>query len=168
MKITTIDVLGKQYETDTSKLIPKIHVYGIAVQGNKALISPQFNGYDWPGGTFELGEDIITTLKREFREETGCEIEPEKLLALHTSFFHHLKKNLDYHSTLVFYAVKIVGGELSTDGFDADEREYAKLARWVEIDQLRNMHHACSIDIADELIEYAKELAKSKQKAHNM
>lgn len=159
MDVITTDYYGKTYHTTTDKLIPQIHVYGIAVQGDKALISPQFDGYDWPGGTFKLGEDTITTLKREFKEETGYDVEPTKLLTIHTSFFHHPKKNLDFQSFLVFYAVKITGGKLSTAGFDDDEQNYAKLARWVKIDQLQQMHHACSIDIANELIGHAKAIA---------
>lgn len=157
-KIITVDVFGGEHEAKVESLIPKVHVYGIAVQDGKALISSQFDGYDWPGGTFELGENTIETLRSEFKEETGYDVEPTKLLAIHTSFFHHLKKDLDYQSFLVFYAVKIVDGEISTTGFDADEREYASEAKWVDIDELHKMKHACSLDIDEELISYAKEL----------
>lgn len=158
--ITTTDYYGKKYKAVVNDLIPQIHVYGIAVQNNQALISPQFDGYDWPGGTFKLGEDTITTLKREFHEETGYHVEPTKLLSIYTSFFHHPKRNLDYQSFLIFYAVRITGGELSTDGFDTDERDYAKLAQWIDINQLPNLHHACNLDIAKELIAHAQELSK--------
>ena len=161
-KVITQDVFGKTYEVDAEKLVPSVHVYGIAVRGDKALISPQFDGYDWPGGTFELGEDTVDTLKREFREETGYEVKLEKLLGIYTSFFHHHKRNIDYQSFLVFYLVKIVGGEISTDGFDSDEKEYAKEARWVKLGDLHKMRHACSIDIADELLQYAEEAASNK------
>ena len=154
--VTTIDVYGGKHEIPTKQLTPSIHVYGIAIRGDEALISPQFDGYDWPGGTFKLGEDTISTLKREFKEETGYDVEPTKLLGVYTSFFHHLKRGCDYHSLLVFYLVKIVGGEISTDGFDVDEKEYAKQARWVKLEDLRKMHHACSLDIADELLDLAE------------
>ena len=125
-------------------------------EDNQALISPQFDGYDWPGGTFKVGEDTVQTLKRKFKEETGFDVEPIKLLDVETSLFHHYKRGTDHHSILVFYLVKIVGGELSDTGFDDDEREYAKLARWVNLDDLRKMHHACSVDIADKIIDLAQ------------
>jgi len=157
-KTITTDFYGNKYEAETSQLIPNVHVYGIAVRGEEVLISPQFNGYDWPGGTFELGEDTVTTLKREFWEETGYEVEPVELLALYTSFFHHPKQNKDYQAFLVFYAVKIVGGEISKAGFDADEKEYAKEAKWVSLDELKKMRLACSIDIADDLIGFAEKM----------
>lgn len=156
--ITTTDYYGKKYEVNPNDLAVSIHVYGIAIQNNKALISPQFDGYDWPGGTFKLGEDTVQTLKREFKEETGLDVEPVKLLDIETSFFHHPKRNQDYHSLLIFYLVKIVGGELSDQGFDADEREYAKLAKWVNLDDLRYMHHACSVDIADKILHLAQDV----------
>lgn len=155
-QITTTDYYGNKYTAKLEDLEVSIHVYGIAIEDDKALISPQFDGYDWPGGTFKLGEDTIQTLKREFREETGFEVEPIELLDVETSLFHHYKRGTDHHSILVFYLVKIVGGELSDAGFDADEREYAKLAEWVPLDKLRTMHHACSIDISDKLLDLIK------------
>jgi len=157
MEITTTDYYGNKYKANPEDMITSIHVYGIAIKDGQALISPQFDGYDWPGGTFKIGEDTIQTLKREFKEETGFDVEPTKLLDVETSLFHHYKRDTDHHSILVFYLVKIVGGELSDDGFDVDEREYAKLARWVSLDDLRKMHHACSINIADKLLDLAQQ-----------
>lgn len=156
-KIITTDYYGNQHEANPDKMTVSIHVYGIAIRDGQALISPQFDGYDWPGGTFKIGEDTVQTLKREFKEETGFDVEPIKLLDVETSLFHHVKRGTDHHSLLLFYLVKIVGGELSDAGFDADEREYAKLAKWVSLDELRNMHHACSVDIADKLLDLVQE-----------
>lgn len=156
-KITTTDYFGNKYQANPEAMKVSIHVYGIAVRDGKALISPQFDGYDWPGGTFELGEDTIQTLKREFKEETGFDVEPVKLLDVETSLFHHYKRGTDHHSVLIFYLVKIVGGELSDEGFDADEKEYAKLAEWKPLSEIRKMRHACSIDIGDKLLDMAEE-----------
>lgn len=156
MNLITTDYYGNKYEADPANMSVSIHVYGIAIKDNQALISPQFDGYDWPGGTFKVGEDTVQTLKRKFKEETGFDVEPIKLLDVETSLFHHYKRGTDHHSILVFYLVKIVGGELSDTGFDDDEREYAKLARWVNLDDLRKMHHACSVDIADKIIDLAQ------------
>lgn len=154
--ITTTDYYGKKYRADPKDMAVSIHVYGMALQDGKTQISPQFDGYDWPGGTFKLGEDTIQTLKREFKEETGFDVEPVKLIDVETSLFHHYKRGTDHHSLLVFYIVRIIGGELSDAGFDEDEREYAKLAKWVSLDDLKKMRLACSIDIADKLIKLIK------------
>ena len=163
--ITTTDYYGKKYLVNPDEMTTTIHVYGIAVRdvqdnagevSREALISPQFGGYDWPGGTFKIGETTEETLRREFFEETGFEVEPIRLLGVETSLFHHCKRNTDHHALLVFYLVKIVGGELSDAGFDTDEREYAKLACWVPLAGLRTMQHMCSVDIADKLLGFAE------------
>jgi ADP-ribose pyrophosphatase YjhB (NUDIX family) len=43
-------------------------------------IEPRRGHWDLPGGFLEEGEDPIDGLRREFREETGLEIEPVELL----------------------------------------------------------------------------------------
>ena len=150
-KVTTYDVYGKSHDVDVDNLEISVHVYGIAMddEGN-VLISPQWDGFDFPGGTAEKGETHVDTLKREFREESGYDVEPTELIGFETSFFHH--RNKDYQSYLVFYRVKIVGGELSDAGFNEEERQYAKMARWVTLDELKSMHHACSVNVIDGLL----------------
>lgn len=154
-KIITTDYSGRKYEANPEDMSVSIHVYGIAIDDGKALISPQFDGYDWPGGTSKLGEDTIQTLKREYKEETGLDVEPIKLLDVETSLFHHYKRNTDHHAILIFYLVKIVGGTITDAGFDTDEKEYARLAEWVPITEIRKMKQACSINIADKLLDLA-------------
>ena len=151
--IITHDVYGKEYIAQKDKLETSNHFYGIAIKDDKVLVSPQFGGYDFPGGTSEKGENHIETLIREFKEETGLIVEPVRLIAMHTSFFHHLKRNKDYQSYMAYYIVKVIGGEISDDGFDEDEKEYAELAKWVDIEYLLENKHANSINIKDELIE---------------
>ena len=150
-KIETYDVYNNKYIADVNKLELSVHVYGIAIENGKILISPQYDGYDFPGGTAEKGETHIDTLVREVKEETGYLVEPIELLNIYTSFFHHTKKNKDYQSYLIYYLVKIVDGKISNEGFDEDEKEYAKTAKWVNIEELNKMRHANSINVFDEL-----------------
>ena len=151
-KIDTYDVYNNKYVTDINKLDLSVHVYGIAIENGEILISPQYDGFDFPGGTVEKGETHIDTLVREVKEETGYLVEPIELLNVYTSFFHHIKQNKDYQSYLIYYLVKIVDGEISNEGFDEDEKEYAKTAKWINIKELKNMRHASSINVVDELI----------------
>jgi ADP-ribose pyrophosphatase YjhB (NUDIX family) len=157
--IQATGIHGEKTEVEISSLELSVRVYGIAVDGDKALISPQFDGYDWPGGTMELGETHIETLKREYKEETGMDIEPIKPLNIYSSFFH---KEKSFQTVLIFYLVNITGGEISTDGFDDDEKEYASKAEWKTLEELENTRHACSIDIAKDLIVYAREAMKNQ------
>ena len=150
-KIETYDVYNNKYIADINKLELSVHIYGIAIENGKILISPQYDGYDFPGGTAEKGETHIDTLVREVKEETGYLVEPIELLNIYTSFFYHTKKNKDYQSYLIYYLVKIVDGKISNEGFDEDEKEYAKTAKWVNIEELNKMRHANSINVFDEL-----------------
>ena len=151
-KIDTYDIHNKKYSVYKSSLDLSVHVYGIAVKDNKILIVPQFDGYDFPGGTAEKGETHIDTLIREFKEETGLRIEPLEILNVYTSFFHALKDNRNFQSYLIYYLVKVIDGNISDNGFDEYEKEYAKTAKWVDISSLRKMKHINTIDIADDLL----------------
>lgn len=150
--IAVHDVYGNSYQTNTENLRTSVHVYGIAEQDGKILISPQFDGFDFPGGTAEKGETHLETLKREFKEETGFDVEPTSLLGVYTSFFRHVKTAEDFQSYLIYYRVKLIGGKLSDAGFDEAEKLYASLARWATVAELKQMRHACSVDILDDLL----------------
>ncbi|MCL2371668.1 NUDIX domain-containing protein [Candidatus Saccharibacteria bacterium] len=167
-KITTVDVFGERHIADLKKLKLNVHVYGIAVQDGKILIVPQYDGYDFPGGTLELGETHIDTLKREFKEETGLDIKPLKLLGVYSSFFHYLglnrERDFDSQSLLIFYSVKVTGGKISTDGFDAGERLYARQAEWLTPREIAKMHHACSANISKELLAFARDMISDSAK----
>lgn len=156
MKINTYDVYNNKYISDVDKLNLSVHIYGIAIENGKILISPQYDGYDFPGGTAEKGENHIETLIREFKEETGYLVEPIKLLNVYTSFFHHQKRNKDYQSYLIYYLVKIVDGEISNEGFDEDEKEYAQTAKWININELKNMRHVSTINVVDDILNFIK------------
>lgn len=151
-KIDTYDVYNNKYTVDIDKLDLSVHVYGITVENGKILISPQYDGYDFPGGTAKNGETHVETLIREFKEETGYLVEPIKLFNVYTSFFHHQKTNKDYQSYLIYYFVKIVDGKISNEGFDEDEKEYAKTAKWIDISELKNMRHVSTINVIDDIL----------------
>lgn len=68
---------------------------GILLSGGKALVlrrddNDEIGGGTWefPGGNIEFGESPEEALKREYLEETGLEVEIEKLLYV-TSFKTH-------------------------------------------------------------------------------
>ncbi|MEW4353437.1 NUDIX domain-containing protein [Streptococcus pneumoniae] len=54
-----------------------------------------------PGGAMELGESSVDTLKREFLEETGIEVEPVRFLNAYTNF-EEVYPNGDRVQTVVF------------------------------------------------------------------
>jgi 8-oxo-dGTP diphosphatase len=49
------------------------------------LVKGDRRGWEPPGGQVELGEDLYTALKREIREEAGCEVEVGGLLSVNSN-----------------------------------------------------------------------------------
>ncbi|GAB2025188.1 NUDIX hydrolase [Lactovum odontotermitis] len=157
-KITATDVYGKEYTISVDNLSQSVHVYGIAKNDEKVLILPQYDGYNFPGGTREAGETHHETLKREFFEETGLTVENGQLLAIYDSFYHDPDYDISEQSLLIFYTVEITGGEISDQGFDEAEKKFAKKAQWKTLAELRQMRLTMNVDIADELLTIAEDL----------
>lgn len=76
-----------------------------------------------PCGYLEYEEDLHEGLKREFKEETGLEIEIQELFTA-LSNFH----DPQMHSVGIWFRVRLVGGTISA-GDDLDELSYFPLNR---------------------------------------
>ena len=53
--------------------------------GDVLLVKTERRGWECPGGQVELGEDLIAALIRETFEESGCEVEVERLAGVYTN-----------------------------------------------------------------------------------
>jgi ADP-ribose pyrophosphatase YjhB (NUDIX family) len=81
---------------------------------------PYIHRYDLPGGSLEHGEDLATALRREFREETGYEIEILENIGVKDFKLPWTWKDYNYvHHIAVYYLVRIIGGKIvAPDQFD--------------------------------------------------
>lgn len=106
--------------------------------GRALLIRRADNGH-WepPGGVLELGETIEDGLRREVREETGLDIEPEQLTGVY--------KNMAHGIVALVFRAKITGGVLTA----SDESTAFIWATEAEASQLTS--EAYGIRIADSL-----------------
>ncbi|MDD2680963.1 MAG: NUDIX hydrolase [Patescibacteria group bacterium] len=126
-------------EVDKFRFRPS--VYGLLIKDGKILLSPQHDGYDFPGGGVNMDESLSEALQREFWEETGLKVEMGKIVEAHSSFYKpsnrngHIKDEY-WNCQLLYFIVKQIGGELSLDYIDEDEKDYISLATWVDIDKL--------------------------------
>lgn len=77
----------------------RITTAGICIENNKFLIGKRIakgsigNSWEFPGGKNRWGESVDDTLKREFMEELGIEIDVKDLLATH----EFTNKGVNYH-----------------------------------------------------------------------
>lgn len=68
--ITSIDKDGGTREVPISELVWRPAAYAIIIQDGKILMSPQWDGYDLPGGGIDIEELSTEGLIREVKEET--------------------------------------------------------------------------------------------------
>lgn len=67
------------------------------------MYSPKFNLYSLPGGGVEDGEDVLTALKREVYEETGCIC----TLIEELGIVYENRASLDYTQKNFYYVVTV-------------------------------------------------------------
>ena len=98
----------------------------------------------------EIGETFEQAVAREVKEETGIVVVARKLIDVRTSLFVWKPTDLDersvQQSVMLYYLCDKVGGELSMDGFDANEQQYAMLAEWMSLQELENLNIASTVD----------------------
>lgn len=149
-QLQAIDIDGNYHDVDIKDVSWRVHVYGIVIDGDKILLSPQHrdNGYDLPGGKVDLDETLETALVREVREETGVGVEVVQQLTVRDNFFKvtFREPQETWHSVMIYYLCRKVSGEISIDGFDEHEKQYAKAAEWIPLSELDQITPAASYD----------------------
>ncbi len=145
-KVVCHDIYGKLYKVPADKLSFRPSVYGVIIRGSKILLSKQWDGYDFPGGGIKLDETVEEALMREVKEETGLRVRMGKIVACQSSFFKLPSSGNYVNAVLVYYLCAIAGGKISTDYFDAHEKEYAGKAEWLDISKVGTVKFYNSVD----------------------
>jgi ADP-ribose pyrophosphatase YjhB (NUDIX family) len=102
-----------------------------------------------PGGGVEHGEDPYDAVVREVFEETGYEVEVERLLGIQNVHGPMLRDGVefDYHRIRIMYEARVVGGELTYEvGGSTDQ------AAWFPLADVPELDHVESVDFGLELL----------------
>ncbi|WP_435743267.1 NUDIX hydrolase [Nocardioides sp. SYSU DS0663] len=114
-----------------------------------ALWNQASDGQRWtlPGGGVELDETVEEAAVREVREETGYDVELDRLLGVDTYVIPASRRHLDSDRPLkavrVLFSATIVGGELTRE-VDGTTDE----ARWFTVDEAAALPRVSLVDIA--------------------
>ncbi|MDA3814861.1 MAG: NUDIX domain-containing protein [Patescibacteria group bacterium] len=145
-KIICVDINRNRHEVESGELSFRPSVYGILIENNKILMSPQWDGYDFPGGGVNVDETIEDALRREFLEETGLSVKVGEIVHCESSFFVLPYTKKPVNSILIYYFCEKIGGEINIKNFDKYEKEYAKKAEWINLGDIEKIKYINSID----------------------
>jgi ADP-ribose pyrophosphatase YjhB (NUDIX family) len=120
--ITCVDHYGISHEIEISKFQFRISVYGILEKDNSILFvkSKWIKLWEFPGGGVKIYESIPQALVREFQEETGLIVKPQKFLSVKENYFYAEDRDQAWHTVCFFYSVNLIDGKLITAGNTQD------------------------------------------------
>jgi 8-oxo-dGTP diphosphatase len=133
------DIRAKIVETFGHRL--RVRVCGMCFENGKVLLvnhrAPNGHGDFWgpPGGGMDFGECAEETLKREFLEETGIEIDISRFLFVH----EYLSPPL--HAIELIFLVRRIKGEIHI-GYDPEMKhgdQIIKDVRFIDYKDIRKM-----------------------------
>ncbi len=148
--VKSTDIHGNAYDVPVDQLVWRPAAYAIVTRDRKILLTKQHKAFGLPGGGVNLGEMPEAGVIREVAEETGLIVNNPRLVGQISGFFTltrtHSQDLQHVHSILLYYRCDFVGGELSTDGFEDDEKLIGELAEWVPIEGLDSIVAGSTID----------------------
>jgi 8-oxo-dGTP diphosphatase len=56
-----------------------------SANGSMLLVKTHLRGWEPPGGQVEQGEDLVSALQREIREESGCAVQVGRLVGIYSN-----------------------------------------------------------------------------------
>ncbi|HJT56002.1 MAG TPA: NUDIX domain-containing protein [Ktedonobacteraceae bacterium] len=118
----------------------------IANEHGEILLHQRSDNNFWalPGGTMEIGENIRQTVIREAREETGLEVQPQRIVGIYSDPKHVIEypDGEVRQEFSICFACRIVGGKLRT----SDESFAIRFFSPHDLERL-NMHESTHIRI---------------------
>ena len=109
-------------------------VGGALIINNKILLTKGGEDYSLPGGHAQIGETSCETIIREFKEETGFDVEPINVISTFENYWNWDNKRC--HQLCIFYRLKIKGENQELIPNPDDKR--IKFV-WISLNDLANI-----------------------------
>ncbi|WP_053367963.1 NUDIX hydrolase [Bacillus sp. FJAT-27245] len=116
-------------------------------QGEILLVKTHNQGWVFPGGQVEIGENLIDAVIREVKEESGIDIEVSHLIGVYsnTAIYKWYDGVTDVPTKVMFdFVCKFVGGELGTSDETTDSKWVPKenALDYIETPAIRTRYQA--------------------------
>ena len=131
---------------DVDGVLFSYRVGGVLIKDNKILLTKGGNDYSLPGGHNQIGETSQETIVREFKEETGLDVEPLNVISTYENFWKWEDK--DCHQLCIYYKLKMVDEtqELVPNP-DTNDTKFI----WLELEKLKSVN-LYPIGISDRIL----------------
>ncbi len=98
----------------------------------RRLYPPGKNRWSIPGGLVKLGEDLITAVKRELKEETNLEGHPKGILYI-AEYIEKEAGKIKYHYIIIDFLMDVDNLANLKPGGDAGDVKFFKLQKALEL-----------------------------------
>ena len=131
-----IDYIDDPDAPKANSVVPSVVAVVQDAEGRVLLIHKTDNDlWALPGGGHEIGESISDTVVREVKEETGYDVEVERISGIYTNPRHVMAYDdgeVRQQFSIAFTAT-VVGGDARTsdESKEVDGSSLRRLARWI-------------------------------------
>ena len=109
---------------------------GILEKDGKLLVSNEADGtMTLSGGAVKTGETTAETIVREFKEESGLDVEATKLIAVIENFLKYNES--DYHQLIFVYGLSLKNDSPNLPTLTREEKMFTK---WVDVNSLKSIN----------------------------
>ena len=131
---------------DVDGVLFSYRIGGVLIKDNKILLTKGGDDYSLPGGHSQIGETSQETIIREFKEETGFDVETLNVISTYENFWKWDDK--DCHQLCIFYKLSMVDEtqELVPNP-DTNDTKFI----WLELEELKNIN-LYPIGISDQIL----------------